>query len=319
MRVLFMLLLVIAALVGTLWAGQFGYGPVVIVNEYEYKVPLLLGAPWRETIREPGFTLRVPIIETMLTLDKRLQFLDAQPVELLIGNETLLVDYYAVWRISEPLMFRRSYPGGMPDAENAIQRRLRSQVGATIGRMPLEQLLARAQVIDEIGDELSASLAEKGIEVLDVRINRTELPTQAESAAYEQMREQRHAISREYRAKGEREAREIRARAEREARTLLAKAHADAEVTRGEGEAESAAIYAAAYSKNAEFYAFVRSLQAYRNTLGEGTTMVFAPDHEFYKYLEPQKEHDRVGAGTRSARPPARVETPAPAASVAGP
>lgn len=319
MRKLFLLLIGVAAAVGVLWAGHFGLGPVVIVNEYEYKVPLLLGSPWREPIEEPGFTWRLPVVETMLTLDKRLLFLDAEPVELLIGNETLLVDYYAVWRISQPLVFRRSYPGGIPDAERAIQRRLRSRVGATIGRMPIEQLLARAQVIDDIGDELSAGLAEKGVEVLDVRINRTELPRQAESAAYNQMREQRRAISREYRAKGEREAREIRARADREARTILAEAEAKAEVVRGEGDARAAAIYAAAYSRNSEFYSFVRSLEAYRVTLGSHTTMVLAPDHEFYKFLEPDKQLGPSSAAGRaasqlppSATPQASPPSPSP-------
>jgi membrane protease subunit HflC len=286
MRGLFSLLLLVATLVGTLWAGQFGWGPTVIVNQWEHKIPLLLGAPWREPISEPGLTWRIPLVETMTTLDKRLQFLDAKPVELLIGNETLLVDYYAIWRIIDPLLFLRSYPGGIPDAERAIGRRLRSQVGATIGRMPLEQLLARAKVIDDLGSEVSVALAEKGVEVVDVRINRTELPRDAESAAYEQMREQRRAISREHRAKGEREAREIRAKTEREARTLVAEATAKSEITMGEGDAEAAAIYAAAYGNDPEFYNFVRSLEAYRLSLRQHTTMVLPPDHEFFRYLQ---------------------------------
>jgi membrane protease subunit HflC len=280
------MLIVVAWVVGTIWAGQFNWGPTVVVREYEHKIPLLLGAPWREPISKPGLTWRIPLVETMVTLDKRLQFLDAKPVELLIGNETLLVDYYAIWRIVDPLLFLRSYPGLMVDAERAIGRRLRSQIGATIGRMPLEQLLARAKVIDELGSEVSVALAEKGVEVVDVRINRTELPRDAEPATYEQMREQRRAVSREYRAKGDREAREIRAKTEREARTLLAQATAQSEITRGEGDAEAAAIYASAYGKDPEFYAFVRSLEAYRASLGEGTTMVLPPDHEFFRYLQ---------------------------------
>lgn len=297
MRKLLLLLLLVAALVGTVWAGQFGWGPVVIVYEYEYKIPLLLGAPWRDPIDEPGLVFKIPFVETMLTLDKRLQYLDAKPAEMLIGEGAMLVDYYAIWRISNPLEFQRSYGGSVATANLAIQRRLESAVTATIGRMKLEELLARAKVFDQLGEELSRTLAEKGVEVVDVRINRTELPREAEDAAFAQMREQRRKISREHRARGEREAREVRASAEREARTMLAQARAKAEITRGEGDAQAAAIYAAAYDQDPEFYAFLRSLQAYRATLGEGTTMVIPPGHEFFRYLDPGKRESSGGSG----------------------
>jgi len=301
-RKLFVLLLVVAAIVGTVWAGQFGWGPVVIVYEHEYKIPLLLGAPWRDPISQPGLTWRIPLFETMETLDKRLQLLDAKPAEMLIGEGALVVDYYAIWRINDPLEFRRSYPGGVEDANLAIQRRLEAQVAATVGRMPLEQLLARSEVIGDLGEEVSLKLAEKGVEVIDVRINRTELPREAEEAAYAQMREQRRKISREHRASGDRQAREVRAKADREALTMLAEASSRAEVTRGEGDARAAAIYASAFERDPEFYAFVRSLEAYRATLGRGTTMVMPPDHEFFRYLDPSK---RAAPGKKVSQPAA--------------
>ncbi len=317
MRLLFLGLVLAAAAVGSLWAGQFGWGPVVVTNEYEYKIRLVLGSPWREPITEPGLTARVPLLESIETLDKRLQYMDARPVELLIGDETLLVDYYAVWRIIDPLVFRRSYPGGMGDAEKAIQRRLKSLVGATVGRLPLEQLLSRANVLEQLDTEVSAKLAEKGVRVVDVRINRTELPREAEPAAYQQMREQRRAVSREHRARGERAAREIRAKADHEARTILARASANAEVTRGEGDAAAAAIYAAAYEKDTEFYAFLRTLEAYRATVGERTTLVLAPGNEFFRFLSPEKESPPRGNARSIPEPgvssaPALESTPPP-------
>jgi membrane protease subunit HflC len=287
----------LAGIVGTIWAGQFGWGPVVIVYEYEYKIPLLLGAPWRDSIDEPGLAFRIPFIETMETLDKRLQYLDAKPAEIILPKGAMVVDYYAIWRIVDPLEFRRSYPGLVEDANLAIQRRLESQVAATVARMPQEELLARAGVLDELGDEVSLTLAEKGIEIIDVRINRTELPRDTEAAVYDQMSEQRRKISRELRARGEREAREIRAKADRVARTTVAEARSKAEIIRGEGDAEAAGIYAAAYGKDPEFYAFVRSLEAYRNTLGTGTTMVVPPDHEFFRYLDPSKKPAKGRSG----------------------
>ena len=289
MKFLFGLLIAMACAAGVLWAGHFGYGPVVIVNQWEYKIPLLLGAPWREPISEPGIAFRWPLIETMVTIDKRLKYLDARPAEVPIESEVMIVDYFAVWRVSDPLQFRRSFPGLERDASTVIQRRLQSEVGAKISKMPLEELLGRSQVLTALSDEVSQSMSEKGIEILDVRINRTELPERAEQSAYEQMREQRHAKSRELRARGEREAREIRAKADREARTLLAQATSQAEVVRGEGDGKASAIYAQAYQKAPEFYAFLRSLEAYRETLRTHSTLVAPPDHTFFRYLDPDR------------------------------
>lgn len=288
MRWLFALLIALGTAAGIVWAGQYGLGPAVVVNEWQYKIPLLLGAPWRETLSEPGLTWRIPLIEEMVTIDKRLQFLDAEPVEMQIESERLSIDYYAVWKVVNPLVFRRSFPGGSSGAGLVIQRQLKSVVGAAVGRMSLAELLARAKIIDGLDEAVSKSLASKGIEIVDVRINRTELPAEARTAAYDQMREQRHAISREYRARGDREAREIRAKADREARTVLAEARSKAEITRGEGDAEAAGIYADAYREDPEFYAFLRSLQAYRRTLDTNTTLVLSPDHEFLRYLDPR-------------------------------
>jgi membrane protease subunit HflC len=143
-------------------------------------------------------------------------------------------------------------------------------------------------VIASLDDASEAALGETGIDVVDVRLNRIELPRAAEPAAYEQMREQRRAISRELRVVGERRAREIRANAEREAELTLAQARSKAEITRGEGDAESARIYADAYNADPEFYSFVRSLEVYRATLKGSTTMVLPPDHEFFRYLDPR-------------------------------
>ncbi len=303
MRWFFLLLLVLGAAAGTIWAGQFGIGPAVVVNQWEYKIPLLLGAPWREILSEPGLTWRLPLLEEMVTIDKRLQFLDAEPVEMQIESERLAIDYYAIWRVNDPLLFRRSFPGGTRSAEEVIQRQLKSVVGATVGRMTLEELLARAELVGELDKEISANLGSKGVEIIDVRINRTELPMEAKTAAYDQMREQRRAISREHRARGERASREIRARADREARTVLAEARLRAEVTRGQGDAEAAGIYARAYGEDPEFYAFVRSLQAYRETLSRNTTLILSPDHDFLRYLDPHFEGAGSHEGSTSGSP----------------
>jgi membrane protease subunit HflC len=288
MRIFMLLILFLAALVGSIWAAQYDEGFIVINREYQYRIILRVGKPIAE-MKEAGLYrgIRIPFVDEVQVFDKRLQYLNAAATEIEINNnERLIVDYYVVWQISSPLEFRRSFPGGIESASDLIQQRAGSLVGDAIGNLSMTQLLDRAEALENLSLEATGQLMSEGVRVVDIRINRTELPLKAENATFEQMREQRRAISREKRAVGERQAREYRARADREARELLAQAHADAEVLRGEGDAESARIYAKAYSKDADFYAFVRSLEAYRKTLGDKTTLVVPPDHEFFRYLD---------------------------------
>ncbi|MDH4016719.1 MAG: protease modulator HflC, partial [Actinomycetota bacterium] len=225
--------------------------------------------------------------------DKRLQYLGVEPSEMIVGNETLLVDYFAVWQITDPLAFSRRYPN-MEAAQRVIRARLQSRVNDKISSLPLDEILARANVLGDIAMEATDALSETGVKVVDLRISRTDIPKQNEESTFNQMREQRLAIAREHRARGDREAREIRAKAEREARTLLARARAESEITRGEGDAEAAGIYSKSYSADPEFYAFVRSLQAYRATIDEDTTLVLSPEHDFFEYF---RSSQPAGAG----------------------
>jgi membrane protease subunit HflC len=287
-RLLLVLLLVAAVLVATIWGGQAGVGPLVINRESEYRIILRFGSPVA-VLSEPSWHLRVPLLDDVLVFDSRLQYLDARPVEMLIARgDKLIVDYYVIWKIGDPLAFLRSFPLGMQKAEDRIQSRVNALVGARVGGLSVAQILQRVDMLNSLAEEAGAELADQGVEIFDVRLNRTELPRKAEPAAYAQMREQRRAIAREQRVRGEREARTIRAEAEREARTITAKARSQSEVLRGEGDAQAARIYADAYNRDPEFYAFVRSLEAYRKSLGTHTTMVLPPEHEFFRFLEPR-------------------------------
>ncbi len=301
MRFLFTLIVIGALVVAAFWAAQFDRGPIVINRADEYRLVLRFGTKVAE-LTDPGVAfyetqpvpyvkipfIRVPFIDEVLVFDKRIQYLNAAATEIEIkGNERLIIDYYALWKIEAPFAFRTSFPGGAQEARMLIQRTVGALVGDAVGNLSMTELLSRAEALDELGDRATEELAGNGVSVIDVRINRTELPLPTENATFEQMREQRRAISREKRAIGEREAREIRAKADREARELVAAARSEAEVVRGEGDAEAAGIYAKAYNNDPDFYAFVRSLEAYRKTLGENTTLVVPPDHEFFKYLDP--------------------------------
>jgi membrane protease subunit HflC len=288
-------LLLAAIAVALLWAADFGMGPVIITREDQHKIVLRLGNPVK-TLDEPGLSWRIPLLDDVLVFDKRLQYLNAQPVEMLIArSEKLIIDYYSMWKITDALAFLRNYPGGIPQAERRIQETVNSLVGAKIGALDLAELLERAESVSSFDEESTADLRGTGVEIVDVRLNRIELPRAAEPAAYRQMREQRIALAREHRAVGEHRAREIRANAERQARLVIAGARSRAEITRGEGDALSAAIYAKAYGRDPEFYEFVRTLETYRVGLNEKTTMVLAPDHELFRFLDPRSSSVSAG------------------------
>lgn len=288
MRAFILLLLLGALAVGGLWLAQFDRGPVIVTRQDQFKIVRLLGDT-RQIITDPGISLRIPWLEEVTVYSKRLQYLDVPQEELQIANnERLIVDFYAIWRIVEPLEFLKAFPTGMHQAENRIEKTITSAAKNQVARLTVDELLSRAAILGQLSEETSRELARDGVEIVDVRISRTEVPTDTEEAAFQQMREQRNAVSRKHRAVGQRQAREIRAQAEREARTLVAKAISQSEVTKGQGDAEAAAVYAKAYGRDPAFYAFVRSLEAYAKTLDERTMMVMAPDHEFFRFLQPE-------------------------------
>jgi len=299
MRFLVLLLTVAALFVAAVWSSNFrlpgnlSLSPIVITKETDLNVVLYpVTGQVHKTLIEPGLTWIFPG-SRVITLDRRLQHLNAEPVDVVIsGKETLITDYYALWRVVDARAFIDNFPQvqsdaafGMNKAQARVQEAVNGLVKARVAGLELSELLKRNESLDRLAGDTRTELAETGVEVVEVRINRTDLPVKALESAYAQMREQQRALAREYRVRGERKAREARAIAEREARNTLAEAHAFNERTRGEGDAEAARTYSDAYNADAEFYAFVRSLEAYRKTLGEGTTMVLPPDHAFFRFL----------------------------------
>jgi membrane protease subunit HflC len=264
-----------------------GLGPLVLNREGERRIAVLLGDPVA-VIREPGVAVTWPFVLVQV-FDGRWRHLSTEPrVVQTLDLEQIVVDHYAVWRISDPLQFRRTFPTGLVAAEMQIDEQVSGQVRDVIGQKRLMQVLKeeREAILAEIAEKSGAAAAGFGIEIRDVRINRTELPKATEENVYARMRAERDRLARKYRAEGEEQARAIRAEADREAQVIVAEARRDAEVERGTGDAEAARIYAEAYSQDPDFYAFVRGLEAYRKTLGKGTTLVLPPDHEFFRLFQ---------------------------------
>ncbi len=297
-RLLLGAVLLAAAALGAIAAGNLGLGPVVITREDEQKIILRLNEAIRVT--EPGVTGRIPLIDTAESYDRRWLYLNTEPDTIQTADgEQLIVDNYAIWRIGQgdaAIQFRRSFPQGMKDAEKRIDRAVRDDVREVIGRHKLSEVLddKREQMMEEIAERTRSTLAQFGIEMADVRINRTDLPERTLEAVYARMTTERERLARKNRAEGEEKARTIRAEADREARVIVAEARRDAEIVHGAGDAEATRIYAEAYSSDPGFYDFVRSLEAYRKTIDARTTIVTSPNNEFFRFLESSD-----GAGAR--------------------
>lgn len=261
--------------------------PWVIVTETTQAVVLQWGKPVRE-ILEPGLHLKLPRpIQTVALLDKRLLDYDTDPTIVITQDKkTLVVDNYVRYRIVNPTLFLqtvRTIEGAQTRLEDIVYSELRVQ----LGQFTMTEIITEGRnlIMDAVAQASNTKAQEYGIEIVDVRIKRTDLPTENEQAVYARMRAERERQAREYRAQGEEQAQAIRAQADRMAEVILAEAYRQAQLLRGEGDAEATRIYAQALSEDPEFYAFVRSLDAYRATLGEGTTLVLDANSEFLRYL----------------------------------
>jgi membrane protease subunit HflC len=295
-RLLVLLVLAGAAAVGLVALGNQGLGPVVITREDEQKVILLLGDVRKVT--QPGWTLRLPVLEDVQTYDRRLLHLNTKPLPIQTRDEErIVVDNYVVWRIADPVAFRRAFPGDLAAGQIAkagdrIDGTVANDVREVIGQHTLPEVLKsqRVEIMQEITGKSRDALAQYGIDVVDVRINRTELPEGTEKNVFARMQTERERLAKKKRAEGEESARRIRAEADRDARVTVAEAHRDGEIARGQGDAEATRIYAEAYGSDPDFYAFQRSLAAYRKSISENTTWVTSSGVDFFRFLGgPQK------------------------------
>jgi len=285
-RLLFLAIVGLAIVAGLLFAGNHDFGPILITREGEQKMVLRLGSV--ATVRtEPGLWWRIPVLDEVLVFEKRVLYLNADPILIQTEDaQPINVDYYVLWRIADPRVFYESFPGGdVGRAVDQIGRVVGADVQELIGQHSLDEVISseRTTIMDQMTRQANEALSRYGIEAEDVRINRTELPDDTLANVYARMRTERQRLARKYRAEGDEEGRRLRAEADRDAQVIVAEAQRDADILRGEGDAEAARIYAEAYSADEEFYDFVRSLEAYRKTIGSNTTLVLPPDSEFFR------------------------------------
>jgi membrane protease subunit HflC len=278
-------LALIAILVGL--AAAAVYVSAYIVHQNEQALVLRFGEPKR-VVRSPGLNWKYPLIDTVDIYDKRILDLDTQPQEVTASDQKrLVVDAFARYKIVDPLKFYQS----LRSEEN-----VRSRLGAII-ESSLRRVLGAATFQDVVRDKrehLMQSIATQvnkegqplGLEVVDVRIKRADLPEQNSKSVFERMRAERQREAAEFRAEGAAKANEIKATADRQATVIKAEANRTSEEKRGEGDAERNKIYADAYTQDPEFFEFYRSMQAYEKGLkSSDTRLLIAPDSEFFKYF----------------------------------
>jgi membrane protease subunit HflC len=270
-----------------------------IVDQTESALVLQLGQPRRQ-ISEPGLWFKRPFVEDVVVYDKRVLDFEPPPEEVIVSDQKrVVVDTYSRYRITDPLLFFQT-----AGTEAGVRSRLASIVSGSLrrvlGNSTLSDILSakRAQIMIQIRDEVGGQAKEFGVEVVDVRLRRADLPEENSQAIYARMVSERQQQASQYRGEGSEAAQTVRAKAERDRTVILAEAQRDAQRVRGDGDAQAIKLYADAFSQDKAFFAFYRSLQAYRSALnGKDTSFILSPDSNFFRFFNGM-------SGTAPASPP---------------
>ena len=260
---------------------------VFTVNEREKAIKLFLGEI-TESEYEPGLHFKVPLLETVYRFDKRILTLDVQPERVLTSEKkNVIVDSFIKYRIADAERFYTRLGGIEARADSRLTQFVREGVKDAFGQRTVREVVssARSTLREEILEAVNGQAENLGIEVVDARVKKVELPEDVRESVYQRMEKDREKIAREIRSEGEESAKRIRAAADRIREETLATAYAQAEQTRGAGDAESARIYAEAYSRDPEFYSLYRSLSAYRRAFSGNDVLLLSPDSEFFQYF----------------------------------
>lgn len=261
-----------------------------VVQETERAVKLRFGR-LIETDIAPGLHFKIPLAEKVRKFDARVLTLDAEPSSFFtVEKKRLIVDAYTKWRIIDVDTYYKSTGGNEAVAHDRLSSRVNDGLRNQFGERTLHEVVSgeRDALMDNIKDYLNSTVRQSlGVEVVDVRVKRIDLPPEVSEQVFRRMTAEREKEARELRSKGAEEAEKIRADADRQRTILLANAYREAEESRGEGDAAATATYASAYSKDPEFYAFQRSLKAYKEAFAnKGDVLLVDPESDFFRYLD---------------------------------
>jgi modulator of FtsH protease HflC len=287
---------VIAALI--IVALIVAYGALFTVYQTRQALVVRLGQPVR-IVTEPGLHSKIPLIDSVISIDKRILDLENPAQEVIASDQKrLVVDAFARYRIKEPLKFYQTV-GTVDGANLQLSTLLNSALRRVLGEATLTQVVRdqREHLMAKVREQLDNEAQAFGISVVDVRIRRADLPEQNSQAVYQRMQTERQQEAAQLRAQGTQRAQEIRAKADREVTVLLADAQSKGEQTRGEGDGERNRIFAEAYGKDPDFFSFYRSMQAYEAGMRPNDTrMLLKPDSEFFRYFVDPSGKPREGA-----------------------
>jgi membrane protease subunit HflC len=264
-----------------------GYGSLFTVYQTRQALVVRLGEPVR-VITEPGLHVKIPFIDSVISIDKRILDLEAPAQEVIASDQKrLVVDAFARYRIHDPLKFYQTV-SSVEGANSRLSTLLVSALRRVLGEASFIQVVRdeRPQLTQKMREQLDREAAAFGVDVVDVRIRRADLPEQNSQAVYQRMQTERQREAAEFRAQGNQRSQEIKARADRDYTVLIADATSRSEQIRGEGDAERNRIFAEAFGRDLDFFAFYRSMQALEAGLKHGDTrMVLKPDSEFFRYF----------------------------------
>ncbi len=264
-----------------------GYSSLFTVYQTRLALVVRLGQPVR-VVTEPGLNFKVPLIDSVIYIDKRILDLENSSQEVIASDQKrLVVDAFARYRINDALKFYQAV-GSIEGANSRLSTLLNAALRRVLGEATLTHVVRdqRAQLMARVREQVDKEAAAFGITIVDVRIRRADLPEQNSQAVYQRMQTERQREAAEFRANGSQKSQEIRAKADRDVTVLLAEALSKAEQTRGEGDAERNRIFAEAYGQDRDFFGFYRSMQAYENGLkASDTRMVLKPDSDFFRYF----------------------------------
>ena len=299
-------------------AAIVGYSTLFSVYQTRQALVVRLGQPVR-VIAEPGLNVKIPFIDAVITIDKRILAVESPAQEVIASSqdnnktgldqagERLVVDAFARYRITDPLRFYQTV--GPAGASSQLSILLNSALRRVLGAATLSDAVRdrREELMAKMREQLDRDARPFGVEVVDVRIRRADLPEQNSQAVYQRMQTERQREAAEFRAQGSQKSQEIRAKADRDVTVLLAEANSRAEQVRGQGDSERNRIFADAYTRDPDFFAFYRSMQAYERSLQHGDThLVLRPDTDFFRYFsDPSGKEPPERAGTQGSKPSA--------------
>ncbi len=263
-----------------------------IVHERELAIKFKLGEIVT-SINEPGLYFKIPLIHNVRKFDSRVLTMDT-PAERFLTSEkkNVIVDSFVKFRISDARQYYTSTQGDERIAISRLSQIINDELKGQVSSQTIKEVISgeRSSIMQKVTDNAGPKTKALGIELVDVRIKRVDLPENVSESVYRRMAKERETVAKAFRSRGEEKAKEIRANADRQRQEILAEAYRQAEETRGDGDAQAAKIYADAYNQDKEFYAFYRSLDAYKNSFGSGSDiMVISPDSEFFRYFNASK------------------------------